>query len=1587
MKTRFNIIIIIALLSLIYPGVAFSICPAPNATNYMAAPPFIVANIKPNLLLMFDNSASMYDLAYISTGTYCYDNSYNSNATYVGYFESETIYEYDMTNNYFYVYSGTSFPNSCTGGTTYLIPDTLLLCVKTNVSPYELLRFAAKGKYLNWLTASKFDVQKAILTGGKYTNKFCSTTTDMVCNTNADCPSGETCNITSTWLIAAESRGCVGRKFIKEAMFNSTTPLGITFGIRGPEHPFNDTLPSAGGQTYIDIFMGNYNEGLCQAAIDAYIAGHDPASIKQAVDDCLSATTSPSAYCQLDPAKTCTKDSDCTILGAPWKCIGSGGNKKCDGGPREGQSCNNNNHCNYIGPCVTPTATTESKQKVVFNQSIQACWAFKKGTPIGIDEVNTVKNQCSDLYDENKVCNGGPKDGKVCSTNSDCPGGTCVNGPGAIEPGNPSLLCSTTYAGYCAFTSNNWTTTTWVSREYSSSDECIIEKHEKFCGDVQVPPVIDPSDDPSTTENYDNLPAIISDIGVEAQLGQPIKSLSVRIKVAGPPTGLIHQFKDLIRFGAMSFNNFGSLTECPGNIPCTKVCSTSRTVCSTDLDCPGESCIQSNDYDAGKVIHHIGYVGNIPDESIGDHSSGLINAIDSIRAQTWTPYAEGFYNAIGYFAGRTDLRLNSGDFDSNKNPSQYKCQQNHILLITDGMSTADRNTSVYNLVSSYNDGDGHVGWTATSPKFAGSLNLDDLAWLAKNRSIKDFSRTPLPTDEDYNSVTITTHVVYTGAACPAKDTAGNCTTTDESVPEKLMQETAKNGGGLYRRAEDPSQLRQALYEAFLAISGSTASGTAVSVLATTGEGEGAVYQAYFYPKKRIGNSEVKWAGYIQGLFVDAYGNLREDTNSDDTLAFANDRALKMWYDGITKTTYLDRFVDGSPADGKIDCYDKDEDGRTVTSGECTFPDAFENTIPFDNITPIWEAGRLLFSRMPETRKIYTSITGNSFTVGLNNDSTMGTFYDGNKSILRPYLRASSDEEAANIINYIRGTDISGYRTRMLTIDGTTNTWKLGDIVYSSPVAAAKPMENFDFRYKDQSYAEFKAALQTRRGVVYVGANDGMLHAFNAGYYDKTNHRFYDPYYRLGEELWAFIPTDLLPHLLWLTDPNYAHTYYVDAKPRIADVRIFTPDETHKNGWGTILIGGMRFGGKDICVDFPSGSSTFRSSYFAIDVTDPLNPRLLWTFTDTDLGLTLGYPAIVRIRTDPSKSNSEDPGHWFVVFGSGPTSYDGSSTNLGRVYALDLNSGTNGVISGWTLDTNYWKFSTGDSNAFMSDAIAVDVNTDYTHDVVYIGETYNFGGIWKGKMFRLVTKGTTPSFWTLSTLFNPGKPVTAPASASKDAKGNLWVFFGTGKFLHTNDKTTTDSQAFYGIKDVCKPWLLENYGCTDTVLAGDLLETTNAVVSAGGGSVTGVDVPEVKNWATLLSAINGKNGWYLNFSHSGERNYVKPLILGGLVVWATYIPNSDICTPEGDSYVYAVYYETGTAYKEYVFVEEKMTQPETVGSVKYLGKGAPSSLVGMITKKGTAKGLAQTSTGAIKEIEFETAMKTHGFKGWKAGEIK
>ncbi len=818
-----------------------------------------------------------------------------------------------------------------------------------------------------------------------------------------------------------------------------------------------------------------------------------------------------------------------------------------------------------------------------------------------------------------------------------------------------------------------------------------------------------------------------------------------------------------------------------------------------------------------------------------------------------------------------------------------------------------------------------------------------------------------------------------------------------NTPNRQDEWDADNDGlpDTYFYASNPLKLEESLERAFASILNKAASGTSASVLATTGEGEGALYQAYFYPKKQEGTEDRTWLGYIHSLFLDPYGNLREDTNGDKTLSLTADFVVQTTYnstDGTLIKRYQDTVGKGNSADF-----------------------VYVDTLPIESVHSIWNGGMQLWdplnsSATPANRHIHTTTNG----------STRIDFTDSAKSTLRQYLRAVDDTEAGKIINYIRGQEITGYRKRTITIDSKTGVWKLGDIIYSTPTAVTKPSENYDLIYGDTSYSVFRQKYFNRRHVVYVGANDGILHAFNGGFYDTSIHKFWRKYSggtysdsgpQLGDELWGFIPREALPHLKWLTDPNYTHVYYVDLKPKITDAKIFSCDGTHVGApgdttcWGTILIGGMRYGGKTI----PTEVGNFRSTYFALDITDPeQTPTLLWTFdtTDagaTDLGLTLSYPTVAKVK----EGNNEA---WYVIFGSGPTNFD-SLSNLtgfqkGKVFVLKISGGTNGVISSWTENSNYWKIptTTASTQAFMANPITIDVNADYDDDVAYIGENSVQGSNRNTAMWRLNTKNTlTVSSWALSALYNVNsaddlsKRITSSPSAAMDKKGNLWVFWGTGQFIGTEDRNTTDTGAFYGIKDGC--WDGNKAGCPTTYTTSDLVDVSNVTICYGGGTTCGGT-----SFNTLLTDISSKAGWAIYFKnmtvettdflgnallHQGERITTKPVILGGLLLFASYVPGTDVCTIEGLSNQYALYYETGSAYIKYVFKTEKELKGEitsqSVSRTALLGKGLPASIGLTVTKEGKLKGFVQSSTGDIQPIqEIDPKAPRSQYTGWKTG---
>lgn len=844
----------------------------------------------------------------------------------------------------------------------------------------------------------------------------------------------------------------------------------------------------------------------------------------------------------------------------------------------------------------------------------------------------------------------------------------------------------------------------------------------------------------------------------------------------------------------------------------------------------------------------------------------------------------------------------------------------------------------------------------------------------------------------------------------------------------------------YFYVTNPLYLEQQLGRSFAEILRRTSSGTAASVISSSRSGEGAIYQSLFYTTLTdTAGKSIDWAGQTHSLFIDSYGNMREDSDSNATLSMTDDKIIL--FDEINSggniQTIINRFTD-SNGDGKLTGTELIATDSNVDVSDIEFiwnSSDWLNELPDLNIL----ANRSTYIGTDQQRYIFTLIDADNDMAADSGETK--AFVDGESSIL-PYIHAlqpfdntllpdylanilSSDptayastvlpdfqiQQRKRVIKFIRGQDQGTYnsstspsysipplRSRQIDYDddGTVETWRMGDIVYSSPTIVGPPVEDYDLLYHDSSYIDFYLKYFNRRNVVYVGANDGMLHAFNAGFYDRGYKTFYKNYFLssgmptfdnsagpdLGAELWGYVPFNLLPHLYWLADSRYdteKHVAFMDQKPRIFDAKIFTADTTHINGWGTIMVAGMRFGGGAYQIDSNGDNlrtdvggnpeKVMRSAFVVLDITNPeVPPTVLAELSFADLGFTTAYPtvAVFRDRGDLSPAPSPLANEWYLALGSGPFDStlggprgdalsDATSDQAAKVYLVDLkilaqggivsviNSSGSAVTGG-----SIAPFASVDSNAFVSDLVTVDYDLDYRPDAIYFGTVSgSFATGWGGKMRRLLfNDNLTKSTWVGdSTLIDlgaveSGQPITASAtiSISKNAlTDDRWVYFGTGRFFNRKDvnlSTADDVQSYYGIKEPLDVSSTPPTFTWGTVINSTLLDTTTAKVFEDGITVY-TDYPVSSSKTTFNQLVERMkiqnpsttgfvNGWRFNLTDTRERNLGQGVALGEILTFSTYVPSLDSCEIEGTSNLYATYYTTGTAYKKHIFNEAGTT---------------------------------------------------------------
>jgi len=426
---------------------------------------------------------------------------------------------------------------------------------------------------------------------------------------------------------------------------------------------------------------------------------------------------------------------------------------------------------------------------------------------------------------------------------------------------------------------------------------------------------------------------------------------------------------------------------------------------------------------------------------------------------------------------------------------------------------------------------------------------------------------------------------------------------------------------------------------------------------------------------------------------------------------------------------------------------------------------------------------------------------------------------------------------------------------------------LGDIVNSDPVYVGKqnngynvPNDATDDTEPADSYLAYVDGKADETSLLVVGANDGMLHGFDAA---------------TGVESFAYVPASVFrkraispgatPGLMALTESDYSHQFYVDGSFGLGDL--------YDNGWKTYLVGALGYGGRGIfaldMTDRSFDESDIRWERTAPDTnlsTDPWN----------DLGYQFGEPTVARMLIGQSD-------RYVTIFGNG---YD---SNAGRAALYVVDSITGEVIK--KLVVTDPDGSTA-PNGLSTATAFYDANRRVTH--VYAGDV--LGNLWK---FNLSSSNTNQ--WSSSLLFkardsDTRQPITAKVRVRQHPEGGRLVIFGTGQYLVSGDKLNTELQTIYGIWD-------RDLSGNNVVSKLRLLEQEFVNETTSNGQQYRVLTQKPIDWAT-------HHGWYINLrvgnaALDGERIVATPSLSKERVLFTTFIPRSDPCLSGGESWLLGV----------------------------------------------------------------------------------
>lgn len=889
-----------------------------------------------------------------------------------------------------------------------------------------------------------------------------------------------------------------------------------------------------------------------------------------------------------------------------------------------------------------------------------------------------------------------------------------------------------------------------------------------------------------------------------------------------------------------------------------------------------------------------------------------------------TPLRTALSTAGRYYAGK----LSTVNSVSATDPMQYACQRNYTMLSTDGYWNESNNPN--QIDGSTDIGDQDSGTSIQRPQLDGTATGNTLADVAQYYYITDIR------DSTFGNTT--------GAL--GTDVASNVGLTD--LQQRMYTSTLGLGASGYMQFQSNYQTAKS-GDYYDVAQGTTTSTTTAANGVCTWQTSGSCNWPKAVSNKQTTIDDL-WHAAVngRGTYYSAanpsdiktgLANFLADIDTKTASASAATTSNPNVSNGdnfVFKSTFRSNVWDGEMALYKIDIFTGKlstyatwaESGQAYVSSGTKAPPLLDQlnyttrkiyTYDPSSATPLLP---FAWGSMSTTMQAYFKM---SAIGSLTQMCGAGTLCLASTSQVDSTTAGTNTGAGGiNLVNFLRGD-----QSNQGPDNGTYYRERehiLGDIVDSQAVYVRAPL----FSYLDSGYTNFRTAQKDRQPMLYVGANDGMLHAFKA-----TD----------GAESWAYIPSMVLPKLYKLADKNYAvnHNHYVNATPRQGDVY-------YDGAWHTILVSGLGAGGR---------------GFFALDITDPSTPKVLWEFThdtskgagyttDADLGYSFGSPIITKLSD----------GTWVAMVTSG---YNNVSPGNGHGIVWVLNAKTGAIIK--KIDTGAGSTTTtaGCSTAPCPAGLAkisAYVESGATNNTALrlYGGDY-LGNVWRFDLSGLTAAGGTAPVQLLATLadsMGTRQPVTARPEVGKVANQTV-VFVGTGAYMGVSDIATTGVQSMYAIKDT-----LTTSGTASGLYGSPRSNSCNATIKT---SCFMKQVLTNSGKIRLASSsvsypmdFTNMNGWYIDLPVSGERMNTAPDLQLGTLAFNTNVPSTEsTCSSGGSSYANYVDFRTG------------LTVPGAQQAGELLSSGATTALATDETvvrlPNGKVIGLTNLSDGSTVTINI------------------